>query len=72
MNPYPRRNLCNRRFECCFATERTQKERCERIRQLYISTLTNIIGATLYISVCGVTYQLTTHGTIGGRALKFS
>ena len=40
-------------------TERTQKERDERIRQLYMGALINIMGAALYIGVCGVTYQLT-------------
>jgi ATP-binding cassette subfamily A (ABC1) protein 3 len=40
-------------------TERTQKERDERIRQLYMGALINIMGVALYIGVCGVTYQLT-------------
>ncbi|KAI1518783.1 Nod factor export ATP-binding protein I [Pyrenophora tritici-repentis] len=40
-------------------TERTQKEYDERIRQLYMGALINIMGAALYIGVCGVTYQLT-------------
>lgn len=40
-------------------TERTQEERDERIRQLYMGALINIMGAALYIGVCGVTYQLT-------------
>lgn len=40
-------------------TERTQKEQDERIRQLYMGALINIMGAALYIGVCGVTYQLT-------------
>jgi ABC-type multidrug transport system ATPase subunit len=40
-------------------TDQTQKERDERIRQLYMGALINIMGAALYIGVCGVTYQLT-------------
>ncbi|KAJ4309340.1 hypothetical protein N0V94_008976 [Neodidymelliopsis sp. IMI 364377] len=40
-------------------TERTQEERDERIRVLYMGALINIMGAALYIGVCGVTYQLT-------------
>ncbi|KAF3043038.1 hypothetical protein E8E11_005304 [Didymella keratinophila] len=40
-------------------TDRTQEERDERIRQLYMGALINIMGAALYIGVCGVTYQLT-------------
>jgi ATP-binding cassette subfamily A (ABC1) protein 3 len=40
-------------------TERTQQERDERIRQLYMGALINIMGVALYIGVCGVTYQLT-------------
>ncbi|KAL5122051.1 hypothetical protein ACEQ8H_000268 [Pleosporales sp. CAS-2024a] len=40
-------------------TDRTQKERDERIRQLYMGALINIMGVALYIGVCGVTYQLT-------------
>ncbi|KAF1845602.1 nod factor export ATP-binding protein I [Cucurbitaria berberidis CBS 394.84] len=40
-------------------TERTQKERDERIRTLYMGALIDIMGAALYIGVCGVTYQLT-------------
>lgn len=40
-------------------TERTQKEQNERIRQLYMGALIKIMGAALYIGVCGVTYQLT-------------
>jgi ATP-binding cassette subfamily A (ABC1) protein 3 len=40
-------------------TERTQKERDEKIRQLYMGALINIMGVALYIGVCGVTYQLT-------------
>ncbi|EAT88627.1 hypothetical protein HBI56_042380 [Parastagonospora nodorum] len=40
-------------------TERTQKERDERIRQLYMGALINIMGVALYVGVCGVTYQLT-------------
>ncbi|KAH8731544.1 hypothetical protein GQ44DRAFT_642779 [Phaeosphaeriaceae sp. PMI808] len=40
-------------------TERTQKEQDERIRVLYMGALINIMGAALYIAVCGVTYQLT-------------
>ncbi|KAH6612762.1 hypothetical protein C7974DRAFT_346711 [Boeremia exigua] len=40
-------------------TERTQEERNERIRVLYMGALINIMGAALYIGVCGVTYQLT-------------
>ncbi|KAF1924404.1 P-loop containing nucleoside triphosphate hydrolase protein [Didymella exigua CBS 183.55] len=40
-------------------TDRTQEERDERIRVLYMGALINIMGAALYIGVCGVTYQLT-------------
>jgi ATP-binding cassette subfamily A (ABC1) protein 3 len=40
-------------------TDRTQKERDERIRTLYMGALINIMGVALYIGVCGVTYQLT-------------
>jgi ATP-binding cassette subfamily A (ABC1) protein 3 len=40
-------------------TDRTQKERDDRIRTLYMGALINIMGVALYIGVCGVTYQLT-------------
>jgi ATP-binding cassette subfamily A (ABC1) protein 3 len=40
-------------------TDRTQKERDELIRTLYMGALINIMGVALYIGVCGVTYQLT-------------
>ncbi|OAL06482.1 P-loop containing nucleoside triphosphate hydrolase protein [Phaeosphaeriaceae sp. SRC1lsM3a] len=40
-------------------TERTQEEQNDRIRQLYMGALINIMGVALYIGVCGVTYQLT-------------
>jgi len=40
-------------------TERTQQEYDDRIRTLYMGALINIMGAALYIGVCGVTYQLT-------------
>ena len=40
-------------------TERTQEEYDDRIRTLYMGALINIMGAALYIGVCGVTYQLT-------------
>jgi ATP-binding cassette subfamily A (ABC1) protein 3 len=40
-------------------TDKTQEERDERIRVLYMGALINIMGAALYIGVCGVTYQLT-------------
>lgn len=40
-------------------TDRTQKEYDDRIRQLYMGALINIMGVALYIGVCGVTYQLT-------------
>lgn len=40
-------------------TDRTQKEYDDRIRTLYMGALIDIMGAALYIGVCGVTYQLT-------------
>ena len=40
-------------------TDKTQKERNDEIRRLYMGALINIMSVTLYIGVCGVTYQLT-------------
>lgn len=40
-------------------TDKTQKEYDDRIRTLYMGALINIMGAALYIGICGVTYQLT-------------
>jgi ATP-binding cassette subfamily A (ABC1) protein 3 len=40
-------------------TDKTQKERDETIRRLYMGALINIMSVALYIGVCGVTYQLT-------------
>jgi ATP-binding cassette subfamily A (ABC1) protein 3 len=40
-------------------TDKTQKEYDDRIRTLFMGALINIMGAALYIGVCGVTYQLT-------------
>jgi len=40
-------------------TDKTQKEYEDRIRTLYTGALINIMGAALYIGICGVTYQLT-------------
>lgn len=40
-------------------TDKTQEERAERIRTLYMGALINIIAVAIYIGVCGVTYQLT-------------
>ncbi|KAH7131898.1 hypothetical protein B0J11DRAFT_210056 [Dendryphion nanum] len=40
-------------------TDKTQEERAERIRTLYMGALIDIMGVALYIGVCGVTYQLT-------------
>ena len=40
-------------------TDKTAKERDERIRELYMGALIDIIAVALYIGVCGVTYQLT-------------
>jgi ABC-type multidrug transport system ATPase subunit len=40
-------------------TERTQEERNERIRTLYMGALIDIMAVAIYIGVCGVTYQLT-------------
>ncbi|KAH7560273.1 nod factor export ATP-binding protein I [Bipolaris maydis] len=40
-------------------TDKTQKEYDDRIRTLFMGALIDIMGAALYIGVCGVTYQLT-------------
>ncbi|KAF2280775.1 P-loop containing nucleoside triphosphate hydrolase protein [Westerdykella ornata] len=40
-------------------TDKTQKERDERIRTLYMGALIDIMGVALYVGICGVTYQLT-------------
>jgi ATP-binding cassette subfamily A (ABC1) protein 3 len=40
-------------------TDKTAKERDEKIRELYMGALIDIIAVALYIGVCGVTYQLT-------------
>ncbi|EMD62197.1 hypothetical protein COCSADRAFT_229062 [Bipolaris sorokiniana ND90Pr] len=40
-------------------TDKTQKEYDDRIRTLFMGALINIMGAALYIGICGVTYQLT-------------
>lgn len=40
-------------------TDRTQEERAERIRTLYMGALIDIMAVAIYIGVCGVTYQLT-------------
>jgi len=40
-------------------TDKTQEERAERIRTLYMGALIDIMGVAIYIGVCGVTYQLT-------------
>ncbi|KAF1836798.1 nod factor export ATP-binding protein I [Decorospora gaudefroyi] len=40
-------------------TDRTQEEYDDRIRTLYMGALIDIMGAALYIGICGVTYQLT-------------
>lgn len=40
-------------------TKYNQREYEDRIRTLYMGALINIMGAALYIGVCGVTYQLT-------------
>lgn len=40
-------------------TDKTAKERDEKIRTLYMGALIDIMAVALYIGVCGVTYQLT-------------
>jgi ABC-type multidrug transport system ATPase subunit len=40
-------------------TERTQEERAETIRTMYMGALIDIMAVAIYIGVCGVTYQLT-------------
>jgi ABC-type multidrug transport system ATPase subunit len=40
-------------------TDLTADEYDDRIRQLYMGALIDIMGAALYIGICGVTYQLT-------------
>ncbi|KAJ4301221.1 hypothetical protein N0V90_003312 [Kalmusia sp. IMI 367209] len=40
-------------------TDKTQEEREEKIRTLYMGALIDIMAVALYIGVCGVTYQLT-------------
>ncbi|KAF2792643.1 P-loop containing nucleoside triphosphate hydrolase protein [Melanomma pulvis-pyrius CBS 109.77] len=40
-------------------TDKTAKERDEKIRELYMGALIDILAVALYIGVCGVTYQLT-------------
>ncbi len=40
-------------------TDKTQKERNDEIRRLYMGALINIMSVALYVGVCGVTYQLT-------------
>jgi ABC-type multidrug transport system ATPase subunit len=40
-------------------TDKTQEERAERIRTLYMGALIDIMAVAIYIGVCGVTYQLT-------------
>lgn len=40
-------------------TDKTQEEYDDRIRTLFMGALINIMGAALYIGICGVTYQLT-------------
>lgn len=40
-------------------TDKTQEEREDNIRRLYMGALIDIMGVAIYIGVCGVTYQLT-------------
>ncbi|KAF2003481.1 nod factor export ATP-binding protein I [Amniculicola lignicola CBS 123094] len=40
-------------------TDKTAKERAERIRTLYMGALIDILAVAIYIGVCGITYQLT-------------
>lgn len=40
-------------------TDKTQEERDEKIRTLYMGALIDIMAVAIYIGVCGVTYQLT-------------
>ncbi|KAF2749339.1 P-loop containing nucleoside triphosphate hydrolase protein [Sporormia fimetaria CBS 119925] len=42
-------------------TDRTQEERDEDIRVLFVGALIDIMAAALYVGICGVTYQLTGH-----------
>lgn len=42
-------------------TSQTQQERADNIRRLYMGSIINILAVAFFISIVGVTYQLTGH-----------